>query len=91
MVKVERGKVEGGGIVFDEPLALPHGTEVTVSIKTLADEEKETDAMEATDANVEDDFTSIFGMWADREDMVDSVAWVRRMREQWHQRVARRD
>jgi len=87
MVKVERGKVEGGRIVFDEPLALPDGTEVTVSIKTLEDDHQ------APSATAEEDFASLpfFGMWADREDMADSVAWVRRVREQWHERASRQD
>lgn len=31
------------------------------------------------------------GMWADREDMRNSTAWVRKEREKWHQRLARRD
>lgn len=31
--------------------------------------------------------TSFFGMWADREDMADSAAWVRRLREtEWESR-----
>ena len=29
------------------------------------------------------------GMWADRKDMQDSVAWVRREREQWNKRLTR--
>jgi hypothetical protein len=31
------------------------------------------------------------GMWADREDMADSVAWVRREREQWNKRLTREE
>lgn len=31
------------------------------------------------------------GMWADREDMKDSVAWVRRQREQWGERLTREE
>ena len=31
------------------------------------------------------------GMWADREDMQDSVAWVRREREQWNKRLTREE
>ena len=30
-----------------------------------------------------------FGMWADREDMADSTAWVRKERERWSERSAR--
>ncbi|MBI2843112.1 MAG: DUF2281 domain-containing protein [Armatimonadetes bacterium] len=29
-----------------------------------------------------------FGMWADREDMTDSAAWVRKERERWDERLA---
>jgi hypothetical protein len=38
-----------------------------------------------------EDFAALpfFGMWADREEITDSAAWVRREREQWHQRAAR--
>ena len=32
-----------------------------------------------------------FGMHADREDMADSVAWVRREREQWNKRLTREE
>lgn len=33
--------------------------------------------------------TSFFGMWADRPDMVDSAAWVRRLRKtEWESRHA---
>ena len=32
-----------------------------------------------------------FGMHADREDMEDSVAWVRRERERWHERLTREE
>jgi hypothetical protein len=87
MLKVERGKVRSGGIVFEEPLMLPEGTEVVVSIETLADED------EPTDATADEDFAALpfFGMWADREDMADSAAWVRQMREQWQQRAVRQD
>ena len=39
----------------------------------------------------EDDFASLpfFGMWADRQEMQDSEAYVRREREQWQQRLKR--
>jgi hypothetical protein len=30
-------------------------------------------------------------MWADRDDMTDSVAWVRRERDKWQQRLTSRD
>ena len=77
----ERGKVQSGGIVFDEPLGLPEGTEVFVRIEPVEDS-----TMNATNG---DDFENLpfFGMWADRDDMSDSVAWVRREREEWQQRL----
>ena len=84
---IERGKVQSGGIVFDAPLALPEGTEVMVQIEPLA-------AGAETAAPLSDEeFLSLpfFGMWAEREDMHDSAAWVRRERERWHQRVSRQD
>ncbi|MEJ5384414.1 MAG: hypothetical protein WHS44_05990 [Fimbriimonadales bacterium] len=34
---------------------------------------------------------SCFGMWADHDAMLDSVAWVRKERQQWHSRVSPRD
>ncbi len=33
----------------------------------------------------------VFGMWADRPDMADSIEWVRKERETWHQRLTRQD
>ncbi len=77
----ERGKIHGGGIVFDEPIDLPEGTEVFVRIEPVADKSRS-----ATNG---DDFENLpfFGMWAGRDDMVDSVAWVRREREKWQERL----
>jgi len=34
---------------------------------------------------------AFFGMWADREDLRDSGAWVRREREKWRDRLTRQD
>jgi len=86
MSLIERGKVQGGGIVFSEPLALPEGTEVIVHIEPVT-------AKQTTTCDSGKDFATLpfFGMWADREDMSDSPEWVRRNREQWQQRVARQD
>ena len=87
MALIERGKVQSGGIVFSKPLALPEGTEVVVHIEPLV---KDT---QAAGPDVGEDFTTLpfFGMWAEREDMSDSTAWVRREREQWQQRAVRQD
>ncbi len=83
----ERGKIQAGNIVFPKPLALPEGTEVLVVIEPLAVKEQ------STSSGTEKDFASLpfFGMWRDRQDMKDSVAWVRKERRRWQQRVARQD
>ena len=38
MIMTAQGKVQHGGIVFQQPLALPEGTEVVVRIEPLAGE-----------------------------------------------------
>ncbi len=83
----EHGKIQGGNIVFPKPLALPEGTEVLVSIELLAVKER------TASSGIEEDFAALpfFGMWRDRQDMKDSVAWVRKERRRWQQRVARQD
>jgi hypothetical protein len=35
MTLTERGRIEGGAIVFENPLRLPEGTEVVVRIETV--------------------------------------------------------
>ncbi len=86
MLLMERGKVKGGGIVFSEPLTLPEGTEVVVQIEPV-------EAAPQSAGPSSADFAALpfFGMWADREEMSDSAAWVRRGREQWQQRLTQRD
>jgi len=83
----ERGKIQAGNIVFPKPLALPEGTEVLVSIEPLAVK------TQAASSSAEEDFAALpfFGMWRDRQDMKDSVAWVRKERKRWQQRVTRQD
>lgn len=79
MAMTEHGKVQHGGIVFQQPLALPEGTEVVVHIETVAGKEQMERPMSS------DDFASLpfFGMWAGRQDMDDSALWVRSERERW--------
>ena len=86
MVLLERGKVKSGAIVFSEPLTLPEGTEVLVQIEPVAARAQSVGPASA-------DFAALpfFGMWADREEMSDSAAWVGREREQWQQRLKQRD
>ncbi len=85
MSSIHRGKVSGRSIVFSEPLAIPDGTDVAVRIEPLG--------MEADGTAAADGFgtLSFFGLWADREDLRDSSAWVRREREKWRDRLTRQD
>lgn len=87
MELIKHGTVKQGTIVFTEQLPLPEGTEVVVHIEPLGDARHHPAAEET------EEFATlpVFGMWADREDMTDSVAWVRREREKWQQRVHRQD
>ena len=73
--------------MFSKPLTLTDGTEVVVHIEPL------TTTSQADTSEMGEDFAalSFFGMWAEREDMKDSTAWVRRNRKQWQQRLARQD
>ncbi len=83
---IEEGKVINGRVVLSKPLSLPEGTEVRIQIEPI-----ETDSTQNTEAKENEDFANqpFFGMWADREDMRDSVAWVRKQREKWKERLTR--
>jgi len=86
MAIIARGTIQNGAIVTEEPVALPEGTVVVVSIETAGVSSES----EAERRLAEFDALSFHGMWADRADMADSVAWVRKIREQWQQRLSRR-
>ena len=77
----ERGKIHSGSIVLDEPINLPEGTEVIVHVEPVTHE--------GVSASNGDELKHLpfFGMWADRDEMSDSLAWVRREREKWQQRL----
>jgi len=79
----ERGKIHGGSIVLDEPIDLPEGTEVVVHVEPVG-------ARVLVHGNG-NEFENLpfFGMWADRDEMSDSVEWVRRERDKWRQRLTR--
>ncbi|HOE10255.1 MAG TPA: hypothetical protein PLQ35_05605 [bacterium] len=82
MAIVERGIVQGPNIVFPKTLSLPVDTEVIVHIEPVsATQSKETPLDEA-------DFMRqpCFGIWKDRADMADAVAWVRKERDSWNHR-----
>ena len=89
---IEEGKVNDGHIVLSKPLSLPEGTAVIVQIN-LIDSEEIVDTNETQNARTceHEEFANLpfFGMWADREDMRDSVAWVREQREKWMKRGTR--
>ena len=83
---IEQGKVNNGGIVLSKPLSLPEGTKVRIQIEPI-------DPHDSTNTIADEvgDFTNqpCFGMWADREEMRDSVVWLQKEREKWHQRHTR--
>ncbi|MBI2941726.1 MAG: antitoxin family protein [Chloroflexi bacterium] len=91
MVIVARGRVRDGKIELSQPVELPEGTEVAVSISPVG--LAETASVQAGQTGQSQDLADLpfFGMWAGREDMADSVAWVRRQRQQWQHRLTRRD
>jgi hypothetical protein len=77
MVEISiHGRVEGGKLVLMNPVPLPDGAEV---VDTIVPNEHPWHAPAPEEV---EEFASLpfFAMWADREDMADSVAWVRRLR-----------
>jgi len=87
MTWIKHGKVQGGTIVFAEPLGVPEGTNVVVRIESTY----ETGQPPPPKSIEEFAAHPFFGMYADRQDMKDSVAWVRKERAKWHQRSQRQD
>ena len=81
-VIIEEGKVSNGRIVLSKPLSLPEGTEVRVQIEPVDPAAVNGGKNQDKDSNESEDFANqpFFGMWADREDMRDSIAWVRKQR-----------
>lgn len=84
---IEQGEVNNGGIVLSKPLSLPEGTKVRIQIEPIDTDEDS----QSTTPDENEEFVNLpfFGMWADREDMRDSVAWVRKQREKWLERITR--
>ncbi len=83
---IAEGKVNNGHIVLSNPLSLPEGTKVRIRIEPI-----DPNNTQSTATKENEDFANqpFFGMWADREDMRDSVAWVRKQREKWKERITR--
>ena len=90
-VIIEEGKVNNGHIVLSKPLSLPEGTEVRVQIEPVDPASVSDNDGQDKDSDASEDFANqpFFGMWADREDMRDSVAWLRKQREKWKERLTR--
>lgn len=88
---IEDGKVNNGHIVLSKPLSLPEGTEIRVQIELVDLTSVNGNDNQNTDSEESEDFANLscFGMWADREDMRDSVAWLHKEREKWQQRLTR--
>lgn len=91
MALIIEGKVNNGHIVLSKPLSLPEGTEVRVQIEPVDPAIVSDDDSQDKDSDESEDFANLscFGMWANREDMRDSVAWVRKQREKWQERITR--
>jgi hypothetical protein len=87
VITVFSGRVLNGSLVLEDEVPLPDGTPVTVSIEVVVGNGEARTPESTTDFAAE----PFFGMWADREDMADSTAWVRRQRDEWQQRLTRSD
>ena len=88
---IEEGKVTNGHIVLSNPISLPEGTKVRIQIEPVDPVPVDGDDSQNTNSDEAEAFANLpcFGMWADREDMRDSVAWVRKQREKWKERLTR--
>ena len=75
---------DGKAIVPNEPLELPKDQELEVEVRIITGSCKRQRSKRPVGR-----ITSLrfFGMWADREDMKDSAAWVRKERERWSERL----
>ncbi len=88
-VIIEEGTISNGRIVLSKPLSLPEGTEVRIQIEPVDPAIVNDDDSQDKDSDESEEFANLpfFGMWADQEDMRDSVAWVRKQREKWRERL----
>jgi hypothetical protein len=78
------GKVEGGRIIASSPVKLSDLNDALITVWNVPDA--------AIRARLESLLADpAIGMWADREDMVDSSAWIREQRAKWLQRPYRSD
>ncbi len=75
-----KGRVRNGVIELAEPVDVPDGTEVLVTVP-------EVNPGPAPELPLA--MHPAIGMWADREDMADSAAWVEQQRAKWRERLNR--
>ena len=83
---------DGKAIVPDTEVDLPADLPLEVEVRFLSPGGK-TKAASKTPRGRNSRLTSLpfFGMWADREDMRDSVEWVRKQRQAWSSRLCGED
>ena len=84
-----RAHYDGKAIVPDADVDLPRDQALEVEVRVLSPEETSSQAAPAA-AKARISSLPFNGMWADREDMKDSVAWVRKERRRWSKRLTRR-
>jgi hypothetical protein len=83
MEMIKHGTVKQGAIVFREQVPLPDGTDVVARIEPIGETGQAPRIREAAAFAA----LPVFGMWADREDMTDSIARVRAEQDKWPQRT----
>jgi len=79
MVTAYQGTVQNGQIHFDDGLELPEGAQVIV---VVVREKSLVEGMTGADILA----SGLVGMWADRDDIEDSAAFVEALRRQAEQR-----
>lgn len=83
-----RAHYDGKTLVPNEPLELPQDQELQIDIRVPSGCIRKRGARRSRRGITSMPF---FGMWADREDMKDSISWVRKERERWNERLSSPD
>ena len=84
MSMVIRAHYDGKTIVPDADLDLPLDQALEIEVRVLTPEAAPSEAKAPISS------LPFCGMWADREDMKDSVAWVNKERRRWSKRLTRK-
>jgi len=79
-----RAHFDGKAIVPNEPLDLPQDRELEVEVRFVTRAGRRRRAGRGASRVTS---MAFFGMWADREDMMDAAAWVHKERERWNERL----